>query len=89
MFVLDSVGLAGIEIRIDAPRAAARNPALTAFLRTVWNFSLRDRSHTVPALVAPLVDILRNGPSEPVWRPVHEPDKRVTWTTSAAGITAQ
>ncbi|MGW5637221.1 replication-relaxation family protein [Streptomyces sp. NPDC003832] len=77
LFVLDSVGLAGIEIRIDALRAAARNPALTTFL------------HTVPVLVAPLADILRGGPSKPVWRPVHTPDKRVPWTASADGHTVQ
>ncbi|MER6678946.1 replication-relaxation family protein [Streptomyces sp. NPDC000983] len=77
LFVLDHVGPRGIETRIDALHAAARNPALTGFLRTV------------PILVAPLADVLRGGPSEPVWRPVHAPDKRVPWTASAASLTAQ
>ncbi|MGW5637910.1 hypothetical protein [Streptomyces sp. NPDC003832] len=77
LFVLDHAGPAGIETRINALRAAARNPALTTFL------------HTVPVLAAPLTDILHSGPSKPVWRPVHTPDKQVPWTTSAANLTAQ
>ncbi|MEU9737429.1 replication-relaxation family protein [Streptomyces sp. NPDC048002] len=77
LFVLDHVGPRGIETRIDALHAAAGNPALTTFL------------HTVPVLAAPLTDILHSGPSEPVWRPVHTPNQRVPWTTSAANLTVQ
>ncbi|MGW7674479.1 replication-relaxation family protein [Streptomyces sp. NPDC054775] len=68
LFVLDGTGPAGIETRIRALRAAAAAWTLSAFL------------HEVPVLVAPLTDLLQNGPSAPVWRPVQDPDQRVSWT---------
>ncbi|MFF7551210.1 hypothetical protein ACFZCU_47615 [Streptomyces canus] len=35
--------------------------------------------HEVPVLAAPLTDLLQRGPAEPVWRPVQNPDSRVSW----------
>ena len=70
LFVLDGTGPTGIENRISALRAATRELALYAFLREV------------PALVAPLTDLLQDGPSAPVWRPVRDPDSRVSWDLS-------
>ncbi|MEU5599737.1 replication-relaxation family protein [Streptomyces sp. NPDC020298] len=70
LFVLDGTGPTGIETRIRALRAAASEPALSSFL------------HHVPVLATPLVDLLRNGPSAPVWRPIHDPDQRVPWSQS-------
>jgi hypothetical protein len=70
LFVLDGTGPAGIENRISALRAATRELALYAFLRDV------------PVLVAPLTDLLQNGPSAPVWRPVQAPGSRVPWDLS-------
>ncbi|MET9388522.1 hypothetical protein ABZY09_48120 [Streptomyces sp. NPDC002928] len=70
LFVLDGTGPAGIETRISALHAAARDLALASFLRNV------------PLLAAPLADLLHNGPSAPVWRPVHDPDRRVSWMHS-------
>ncbi|MFI5681749.1 hypothetical protein [Streptomyces cellulosae] len=68
LFVLDGTGPAGIDTRIRALHAAARGLALSGFL------------HDVPVLAAPLVDLLRDGPSAPVWRPVDAPDRRVSWS---------
>ncbi|MFF7566732.1 replication-relaxation family protein [Streptomyces pseudovenezuelae] len=65
LFVLDGTGPAGVENRVTALRAAAR--PLTAFLADV------------PVLTAPLADLLQHGPSAPVWRLVHDPDRRVPW----------
>ncbi|WP_405478421.1 hypothetical protein [Streptomyces canus] len=56
-----------MENRIDALRAAARDLALFGFL------------HEVPVLAASLTDLLQDGPSAPVWRPVQDPDSRVSW----------
>ncbi|MFF7191466.1 replication-relaxation family protein [Streptomyces sp. NPDC008222] len=66
LFVLDGTGPAGAENRINALRAAAR--PLAPFMLNV------------PVLAAPLADLLHHGPSAPVWRPVHNPSKRVGWT---------
>jgi hypothetical protein len=71
LFVLDATGHTGIEARVRALHAAARDIALTGFLRAV------------PVLVAPLIDLLRSGPSEPVWRPVQDPARRVSWMHTA------
>ncbi|MDQ0955979.1 hypothetical protein QFZ24_009988 [Streptomyces phaeochromogenes] len=35
--------------------------------------------HDVPVLAAPLSDLLRDGPSAPVWRPVQDPAQQVAW----------
>ncbi|MER5916703.1 replication-relaxation family protein [Streptomyces sp. NPDC001982] len=70
LFVLDGTGPVGVENRIRALRAAARQLAPSRFL------------NDVPILTAPLADLLRHGPSAPVWRPVHDPDQRVHWTMS-------
>ncbi|MEU5485046.1 replication-relaxation family protein [Streptomyces mirabilis] len=70
LFVLDGTGPAGIENRVTALRAAARQLAPSRFL------------HDVPILAAPLADLLHHSPSAPVWRPVHDPDQRVHWTDS-------
>ncbi|WP_328688116.1 hypothetical protein OHA74_53150 [Streptomyces phaeochromogenes] len=37
--------------------------------------------HDVPVLAAPLTDLLRDGPSAPVWRPVQDPAQQVAWHT--------
>jgi Replication-relaxation len=71
LFALDGTGPAGVDNRITALRAGAGLPAPPGFL------------HDVPALAAPLADLLRHAPSAPVWRPVHDPDQRVPWTGPA------
>ncbi|MEV5083023.1 replication-relaxation family protein [Streptomyces sp. NPDC056159] len=68
LFVLDGTGPTGIKTRINALRAAAADPTLASFLREV------------PVLATPLVDLLHGGPSEPVWRPVRNPDSTVSWS---------
>lgn len=68
LFVLDGTGPAGVENRISALRAGAG--LLARF------------PYEVQVLVAPLADLLQHGPSAPVWRPVHEPGRRVRWTES-------
>ncbi|MER5603010.1 hypothetical protein [Streptomyces sp. NPDC002265] len=70
LFVLDNTGPLGIETRISALHAAAGELSAAAFLREV------------PALAAPLADLLRDGPSAPVWRPLRNPDQRVGWMHS-------
>ncbi|MEV3913392.1 hypothetical protein [Streptomyces canus] len=70
LFVLDGIGPAGIENRISALRAAARDLALFGFLQEV------------PVLTAPLTDLLQHGPAERVWSPVQTPDSRVSWYQS-------
>ncbi|WP_234436335.1 replication-relaxation family protein [Streptomyces sp. NRRL S-813] len=70
LFVLDGTGPAGITTRIRTLRAAAEDLALTGFLREV------------PVLAAPLVDVLKGGPAEPVWHPVQDPGSTVSWTHS-------
>ncbi|MEU6890081.1 replication-relaxation family protein [Streptomyces viridosporus] len=67
LFVLDCTGPAGIVTRIDALHAAATDLALAAFLRDV------------PALAAPMTDLLHHGPAAPIWHPVQDPDRRVSW----------
>ncbi|WP_308406579.1 replication-relaxation family protein [Streptomyces sp. AC555_RSS877] len=75
LFVLDGTGPAGTETRIRALHTAARDLAPSGF------------RHTVPVLAAPLVDLLHNGPSAPVWRPVQDPDQRVSWMESPVPVT--
>ncbi|MGW1728697.1 replication-relaxation family protein [Streptomyces sp. NPDC002306] len=67
LFVLDGTGPAGVENRISALHTASRNLSVAAFLREV------------PAMAAPLVDLLHDGPSAPVWRPVLDPHRRIGW----------
>lgn len=38
--------------------------------------------HHVPVPAAPLVDLLRGGPSEPVWHPVQNPGSTISWSHS-------
>ncbi|MGQ4389847.1 replication-relaxation family protein [Streptomyces sp. SAS_270] len=73
LFVLDGTGPAGVTTRIDALHAAAKDPAMTLFL------------HAVPALAAPLADLRAQSPSEPVWHPVMDPDRKVAWSWSPHG----
>ncbi|CCK30503.1 hypothetical protein BN159_6124 [Streptomyces davaonensis JCM 4913] len=68
LFVLDGTGPVGVTNRIRALRAAAKAPELTPFL------------HAVPVMAAALTDLRTHGPSEPVWHPVHDPDRVVAWT---------
>ncbi|MFE2943453.1 replication-relaxation family protein [Streptomyces sp. NPDC059255] len=70
LFVLDGTGPAGVENRISALRAGARLLTSSRFICDV------------PVFAAPLADLLRHGPSAPVWRPVRDPDQRVPWTSS-------
>ncbi|MFE7029131.1 replication-relaxation family protein [Streptomyces sp. NPDC057621] len=72
LFVLDGTGPIGIEQRVRALHAAAAETAVLGFLRDV------------PVLTAALADLLREGPSAPVWRPVQNPDQRVSWLTPRA-----
>jgi hypothetical protein len=67
LFVLDGTGPVGIENRISALHAATRELALHSFV------------HEVPVLAAALTDLLQDGPSAHVWRPVQDPDRRVSW----------
>ncbi|MFI9830788.1 replication-relaxation family protein [Streptomyces sp. NPDC051913] len=67
LFVLDATGPAGVENRITALTASAR----------LTGPAFRD---TVPIYAASLTDLLRNGPSAPVWRPVTAPGQHVNWT---------
>ncbi|MFC8515670.1 replication-relaxation family protein [Streptomyces sp. NPDC057257] len=67
LFVLDGTGPVGVHTRIRALHAAAKDPALTLFLQTV------------PVLAAALADLRTQGPSEPVWHPVRDPDRAVAW----------
>ncbi|MDQ0595834.1 hypothetical protein QF037_000179 [Streptomyces canus] len=66
--LLDGTGPTGIDNRIHALRAAARDliPAAS--------------THQVPILAAPLTDLLRDGPSAPVWHPATAPGQQVSWT---------
>ncbi|MGW0819425.1 replication-relaxation family protein [Streptomyces viridiviolaceus] len=70
LFVLDGTGPAGVETRIHALGAAARDLALAGFLREV------------PVLAAPMTDLLQHGPAASVWRPLHNPDHKVGWMHS-------
>ncbi|MFE7712310.1 hypothetical protein ACFU6I_42685 [Streptomyces sp. NPDC057486] len=74
LFVLDGTGPAGIHTRIEALHAAARQPELAVFLRDV------------PVLTAPMTDLLRHGPTAPVWHPVTDPDHRVDWMHTRRAI---
>ncbi|MFI8537500.1 replication-relaxation family protein [Streptomyces aquilus] len=72
LFVLDGTGSAGVENRLSALRAAARL-AGADFIRQV------------PILAAPLADLLRDGPSAPVWRPTTATELFVSWVAPSAG----
>ncbi|WP_399936563.1 replication-relaxation family protein [Streptomyces sp. BBFR25] len=74
LFVLDGTGPAGIHTRLTALEAAARQPALTALLRDV------------PVLATPMTDLLRHGPTAPVWHPIGGPDQRVGWTQTMRAL---
>ncbi|MFD7700602.1 hypothetical protein [Streptomyces caelestis] len=67
LFVLGRRRPTGVETRIHALRAAARDITLTGFPREV------------PVLAAAMTDLLRHVPTTPVWRPVHDLDHRVDW----------
>ncbi|MFC8201628.1 replication-relaxation family protein [Streptomyces sp. NPDC057298] len=68
LFILDNTGLTGIHNRAQALRAAARDTGVAGFLRAV------------PVLVAAMADLLRDGPSAAVWRPVQDLSQHVSWT---------
>jgi hypothetical protein len=72
LFVLDGTGPAGIDNRISALHAGAKL-ARADFLRGV------------PMLAASLTDLLRDGPSAPVWRPLTDPGQQVSWIDSLRG----
>ncbi|MEU5894320.1 hypothetical protein ABZ835_47205 [Streptomyces sp. NPDC047461] len=67
LFVLDGTGPVGVDNRVNALRSGSE---LTG----------ADFLAALPILVAPLTDILRDGPSAPIWRPVTTPTEQVTWT---------
>ncbi|MFF4693159.1 hypothetical protein ACFY14_42660, partial [Streptomyces sp. NPDC001307] len=54
--------------RIRALHPAAVDPAVAGFL------------HAVPVVAASLTDLRNNGPSEPMWRPIRDPDRTVVWS---------
>ncbi|MET9913554.1 hypothetical protein ABZZ74_43565 [Streptomyces sp. NPDC006476] len=68
LFVLDGTGPAGIDTRMRALHAS-----ITEVL------GLHGLLRAIPVLAAPMVDILRDGPSAPVWRPIQDPTQRVSW----------
>ncbi|MFJ3414939.1 replication-relaxation family protein [Streptomyces sp. NPDC086082] len=70
LFVLDGTGHTGIANRISALHAGA---GLLAPSRFVYD---------VPVLAVPLADLLQHGASAPVWRPAHDPGRRVGWMES-------
>ncbi|MGV9606054.1 replication-relaxation family protein [Streptomyces sp. NPDC003631] len=72
LFVLDGTGPTGIDNRISALHAGAK-------------FAHIDFLRGVPMLAAPLNDLLRSGPSAPIWRPVTNPGQQVSWTDSLRG----
>ncbi|NNN34426.1 replication-relaxation family protein [Streptomyces sp. S3(2020)] len=67
LFVLDGTGPAGINNRIHALQATARKLVPAPF------------TQQVRILMAPLTDLLRDGPSAPVWHTVHDPDHTISW----------
>jgi hypothetical protein len=67
--------LEGVENRVNALRSGAELTG-AGFLAAV------------PILVAPLTDILRDGPSAPIWRPVTTPAEQVSWTHRRTPLTA-
>lgn len=68
LFVLDSTGPTGIETRIRALSAAARDITLIDFLREVT------------VLAVSMTELLQHGPSAPVWHPIQNPERRVDWS---------
>ncbi|MFJ9729212.1 replication-relaxation family protein [Streptomyces sp. NPDC101209] len=70
LFVLDGTGPAGVEARMNALHASARFTELHELLSST------------PVLVAALPEILRDGPSAPVWRPIQDVEQRVSWMDS-------
>ncbi|MGJ5797489.1 replication-relaxation family protein [Streptomyces griseorubiginosus] len=67
LFVLDGTGPAGISTRMHALHASSEFSDVRGLLRST------------PVLVAALTDILRDGPSAPVWRPVQDLNQRLSW----------
>ncbi|WP_435229191.1 replication-relaxation family protein [Streptomyces sp. Tue6028] len=70
LFVLDGTGPAGLDNRIRALHAAH------------WQLTQPDFIRDVTILAVPLTDLLGHGPSAPVWRPVQDPGRRVSWMDS-------
>jgi DNA-binding MarR family transcriptional regulator len=66
LFVLTGTGPAGIDNRITALTAAAKQLP-PAFLRDV------------PILTVTMTDLLQHGPAASVWRPVTRPEHKVSW----------
>ncbi|MFI9772894.1 replication-relaxation family protein [Streptomyces sp. NPDC052415] len=66
LFVLDGTGPRGVDNRLTALHAAA-------------GLTQADFQRQVPIHAAPLTDLLEHGPAAPVWRPVHDPEQRVSW----------
>ncbi|MDQ0585800.1 replication-relaxation family protein [Streptomyces rishiriensis] len=68
LFVLDGTGPAGIDNRLRALHASADvDLSVALFLREVT------------VLAAPMTDLLQHGPAAAVWRPVPDPERRVSW----------
>ncbi|MES5825481.1 replication-relaxation family protein [Streptomyces sp. RG80] len=66
LFVLDATGPTGVANRISALAAGVglAGPGFRA---------------EVPMLAASLTDLLRDGPSAPVWRPLTNPEQQTSW----------
>ncbi|MGX1541098.1 replication-relaxation family protein [Streptomyces adustus] len=73
LFVLDGTAAAGVDHRISALNAAARELEGRGAL-----------PREVPVLAVSMTDLLQRGPSAPVWRPVQDPAQRVSWTSKPA-----
>ncbi|MGW7729292.1 hypothetical protein [Streptomyces canus] len=90
---LPAAGAGGVAAALPALPAAAVHPRrhrprprgepdqrLTPAARDLVPFL-----HEVPVLAAPLTDLFQHVPAERVWRPVQNPDSRVSWYQSWHG----
>ncbi|GLP67359.1 hypothetical protein TUSST3_39810 [Streptomyces sp. TUS-ST3] len=67
LFVLGGTGLASISTRMNALSAVSEFSDLSGLLATT------------PVLVTSMTEILRDGPSAPVWQPVQDLSQRLSW----------
>ncbi|WP_329394476.1 replication-relaxation family protein [Streptomyces melanogenes] len=68
LFILTNTGPTGINNRIHALHTQAEQPGMASFLQQV------------PALAAPLNDLLHHGPRAPIWHPIPDSGQRIPWT---------
>ncbi|MGW1365324.1 replication-relaxation family protein [Streptomyces chartreusis] len=72
LFVLDGTGPVSVDHRIRALKAGA-------------GLAGRDFLRDVPLLATPLRDLLENGPSAPIWRPLTGLKQHAAWTDIPSG----